>query len=130
MDNKEEQAVRASMDNPPTNIKELRKLLSFLGYCRSYVQDCSRHVKCLCDLLSVDNTPDSKTPGWSAKVGHAVPTQQIIWNDRHQKAPDYLVDVLTNPPVMAYPRFEEPLILPTDASEEGLGGVFLSDAGQ
>uniref|UniRef100_A0A669DWJ2 ribonuclease H n=1 Tax=Oreochromis niloticus TaxID=8128 RepID=A0A669DWJ2_ORENI len=73
MDEKEVQAVRALKDNPPTNIKELRKLLGFLGYYRSYVQDFSRHAKCLYDLLSVDHT---QTPARSAKAGHAAPTQK------------------------------------------------------
>lgn len=43
--------------------------------------------------------------------------------DQYQKVLDYLVDVLTNPPVIAYPRFEDPFILHVDASEEGLGTV-------
>lgn len=33
---------------------------------------------------------------------------------------DYLVNVLTNLPVMAYPRFEDPFILHIDAKEQGL----------
>ena len=30
---------------------------------------------------------------------------------------------LTNPPLLAYPRFEEKFILDTDASDTGIGGV-------
>lgn len=108
MDNKEIAAVQALKTKPPTNIKELRKLLGFLGYYRSYARDFSRHAKCLYDLLSADTglSPKPKSNVVSAKVGHLPPNQKIVWTDTHRKALDYLVDVLTNPPVMAYPRFE------------------------
>lgn len=61
MDEKEVAAVQVLKTTPPTNIKELRKLLGFRGT-----------IKAMC---------------------------------------------LTNPPVMVYPRFEDPFILHTDASE-------------
>ena len=122
MDNKEVSAVQALKNAPPTNIKELRKLLGFLGYYRSYVQDFSRHVKCLYELLSFDHS-GSQPQVRSGKAGQLAPTQKITWTDTHQKALNYLVDVLTNPPVIAYPRFEDPFILHRDASEEGLGAV-------
>ena len=41
---------------PPSNIGELRSLLGFLGYFRSYVQDFSRKVKPLYDLLKGKTT--------------------------------------------------------------------------
>lgn len=125
MDNKEIAAVQALKTKPPTNIKELRKLLGFLGYYRSYVQDFSRHAKCLYDLLSADAAPNpqSKSNSRSTKLGQLPSHQKIVWTDTHQKALDYLVDVLTNPPVMAYLKFEDPFILHIDASEEGLGAV-------
>ena len=125
MDNKEVAAVQALKTKPPTNIKELRKLLGFLGYYRSYVQDFSRHAKGLYDLLSADVTPspESKSNFRSARAGQLPSQQKIVWTDTHQKALNYLVDVLTNPPVMAYPRFEDPFSLHVDASEEGLGAV-------
>ncbi len=125
MDDKEIAAVQALKTKPPTNVKELRKLLGFLGYYRSYVQDFSRHAKCLYNLLSTDVTQsgESKPTTRSAGAGQLLPHQKIVWNDTHQKALNYLVDVLTNPPVMAYPRFEDPFILHIDASEQGLGAV-------
>lgn len=125
MDNKEIAAVQALKTTPPTNIKELRKLLGFLGYYRSYVQDFSRHAKCLYDLLSADVTPspELKPTFRPAGAGQLPPHHKIVWTDSHQKALNYLVDVLTNPPVMAYPRFEDPFILHIDASERGLGAV-------
>lgn len=77
------------------------------------------------DLLSADAalSPQPKSNMLSAKVGQLPPNQKIVWTDTHQQALDYLVDVLTNPPVMAYPRFEDPFILHIDASEQGLWAV-------
>lgn len=125
IDNKEVQPVEALKTTHPTNIRELRKLLGFWGYYRGYVEEFSRHAKCLYDLLSADHTNNvnSHLQEKVAKSGQAALTQKIAWTNTHQKALNYLVDVLTNPPVIAYPRFEDPFILHEDASEEGLDTV-------
>ena len=47
----------------------------------------------------------------------------INWTEEHQVALQHLTKHLTSPPVMAYPNFEEPFLLHTDASETGLGAV-------
>lgn len=57
MDVKEIVAVQELVNSPPTNARELRKLLGFLGYYRGYIQNFSQHAKCLYDLLAV--TPAS-----------------------------------------------------------------------
>jgi len=48
-----------------------------------------------------------------------------LWNGQkeHQATLERLVDMLTSPPMLAYPDFNLPFILHTDASEEGLGAV-------
>ena len=91
MDNKEIEAVQALKTKPPTNIKELRKLLGFLGYYRSYVQDFSRHAKCLYDLLSGGGaqTTKSKLTFRTAGAGQLPPHQKIVWTDTHQTALNY-----------------------------------------
>lgn len=86
MDSKEVAAVQALKTQPPTNIKELRKLLGFLGYYRSFVKDFSHHAKCLYDLLSADTVlnlkPKSKMQ--LAKVGQLPPQHKILWTETHQ----------------------------------------------
>lgn len=52
MDEKEIAAVQALKSKSPSNIREVRKLLCFLGYYRSYMHDFSRHAKCLYNLLT------------------------------------------------------------------------------
>ena len=47
----------------------------------------------------------------------------VSWLDEHQSALNFLIDCLTSPPVMAYPDYEIPFVLHTDAFKEGLGAV-------
>ena len=44
-------AVLEKFRNPPVNVGELRSLLGFLGYYRCYVENFSRKVKPLYDML-------------------------------------------------------------------------------
>ena len=46
-----------------------------------------------------------------------------MWNKTFQQAFDHLRGCLCSAPVLAYPDFSKPLILDTDASDFGLGGV-------
>ena len=58
------------------------------------------------------------------KKAHQVPSSTPVpWSDEHQSALNFLIDCLTSPPVMAYPDYEIPFVLHTDASQEGLGAV-------
>lgn len=47
----------------------------------------------------------------------------VKWTSEHQSVLEKLTDMLTNPPVLAYPDFSLPFPLHTDASEQGLGAV-------
>ena len=49
--------------------------------------------------------------------------QPIVWTQEHQKVLEILLDNLTSPPVFAFPDFELPFLLNTDASANGLGAV-------
>ena len=50
-------------------------------------------------------------------------TQPIAWTQEHQKVLEILLDSLTSPPVLAFPDFELPFLLNTNASADGLGAV-------
>ena len=110
---------------------DLRKLLGLLGYYRSYIQDFSRIAKPLYELLKVEPSaePRKLKTRPKAKTNHKtrpvqkLSRQKIDWTDRHQQVLDKLLDCLTSPPVMAFPDYNEPFIVHTDASCEGLGAV-------
>ncbi|KAL6470998.1 hypothetical protein MHYP_G00196480 [Metynnis hypsauchen] len=53
----------------------------------------------------------------------------ITWTAEHQAVVAKLVDKLTNPPILAYPDFDLPFVLHTDASSEGLGAVLYQSQG-
>ncbi|KAI2643775.1 Retrovirus-related Pol polyprotein from transposon 17.6 [Labeo rohita] len=97
IDPKDLDAVQAWKAKKPTTVGEIWKMLGFLSYYRSYVQDFSRIAKPIYDLLQ--------------------------WKEEHQTILCRLVEALTTPPILAYPDFDLPFTLHTDASEKGLGAV-------
>ena len=111
---------------PPKNIGELRSLLGFVGYYRCYVQDFSRRVKSLYDLLSGDVKEELKVgrKKSATKLSQKYNSKESIeWSSEHQTILDELIDYLTSPSVIAYPDFDLPFFVNTDASKDGLGAV-------
>ena len=88
----------------PKDIKELRTFLGLSNYYRRYIKDYSNIAEPLHQLTR-------KT----AKGFH--------WNSQCQQAFDALKYQLVNPPILAYPRFDLPFRLQTDASNSAIGGV-------
>ena len=103
----------------PKSVSELRSLLGFIGYFRSFIQDFSRKAKLLYDLLCKD-----KEKGKSKKKSlQRASNDKIVWLQEHQAIVDSLLELLKIPPVMAHPDFSIPFILHCDASETGFGAV-------
>ncbi|KAK7886457.1 hypothetical protein WMY93_026078 [Mugilogobius chulae] len=121
--------VQALKQNQPATVGELRKLLGFVSYYRSYIPNFSRIAKPLYDLLANDKTDNAKqTPKRQTKkkqssAGQLPSSHKIKWSPEHQMVLCQLIDFLSQPPVLGYPNFEEPFILHCDASQEGLGAV-------
>ena len=112
------------LTTPPKIVGNLRKLLGFLGYYRSSIQDFSRIAKPLYDLLSEPNDNTNKSINASKKTkGQKSSKEPIIWNSNHQQILDKFIQILKSPQVMSYPDFEIPFEVNCDASEEGLGAV-------
>lgn len=124
VDPKDIEAVQALKHKRPQTVGEVRQLLGFLSYYRTYVQDFSSIAKTLYDLLQVkSDTPQSKPTRGRAKYPQQSSRAPVQWNEEHQKILEQLTDMLTQPPVLAYPDFIRPFILHTDASQKGLGAV-------
>lgn len=126
VDPKDLDAVRVLRDKIPRNVGEVRRLVGFLSYYRSYIQDFARLAKPIYGLLQA-NTAENQSPIGRERKGRKssqLPSRHpIVWGDKHQQSLDRLIDMLTNPPVLAYPDFDAPFVLHTDASEQGLGAV-------
>ena len=115
---------------PPKNVGELRSLLGFLGYYRSFVKDFAKLMKPLYDLLKSDKsesdskTPKSKPSRSKSKKGQRYDAKcPINWDSELQRILDNMIDYLQSPEVIAYPDFKLPFFMTCDACKEGLGAV-------
>lgn len=124
IDPKDLEAVQALKSKTPKTVGDIRQLLGFLSYYRTYVQDFSRVAKPLYDLLqSKQGARQSNLPRGKAKGQQLSSRTPVDWTTQHQQVLEQLVDRLTKPPVLAYPDFNRPFTLHTDASQKGLGAV-------
>jgi len=89
----------------PRDRTELRMFMGKVVFFQDLVPDMHRIAAPLYELMK-------KTTGW-------------IWEDTHQAAFDALKDALTSETILANPDEEGKLVLRTDASKIGLGGVLL-----
>ena len=87
----------------PTTIEMLRSFLGLAGYYRRFIPQFATLAAPLTDLTK-KGTP-------------------FIWTDKCQAAFLALKTSLCSAPVLAYPKFNEPFLLQTDASNVGLGAV-------
>ena len=98
--------------------------MGLLGYYQRYIENFSLVAKPIHDLLKYDSKcPPGKKQQPKEKCRPKKKTHQVSWSDEHQSALNFLMDCLTSPPLMAYPDYEIPFVLHTDASQEGLGAV-------
>ena len=98
----------------PSNPQELQSFLAFAGYYRRFVQDFSRITRPLAELI-----PPSTTKKGTKKKQ----LKEWKWTDVEEKAFLHLKEILASPPVLAYPDFDLPFEVHTDASTKALGAV-------
>ena len=87
----------------PATVTQLRSFLGLVGYYRRFIKDFSKIASPLYKLLE-KNT-------------------DFCWNQECQDAYDVLKYKLLSEPLVAYPDFQLPFRLYTDASNVGLGAV-------
>ncbi|KAI4875326.1 hypothetical protein NFI96_030093, partial [Prochilodus magdalenae] len=101
---------------------------------RSFIQDFSRIARPLFKLLEgpsedSQNKTTCKTKIRRTSQGQLSSKTPVQWTLEHSTILSDLVDMLTHPPILAYPNFELPFVLHTDASNEGLGAVLYQQQG-
>ena len=129
----ETKALTSLKDKTPQTVGDLRKVLGLTGYYRRYLRDYAKRAKPLYALLKLENLPaqpekskprrEPKPGAKGKRKGQAPSGTKISWTSSHQAIVDEFIDELVNPPIMTYPDFDEPFILHTDASQDGLGAV-------
>ena len=87
----------------PRNVREVRQFLGLSSYYRRFIPEFARIAKPLHELTRK--------------------SVQFIWDGKCQAAFATLTDKLTQAPVLAYPCFNKPFVLETDASAQGIGAV-------
>jgi hypothetical protein len=106
-----ENGVAASADkvkamiqySTPKNAKDVRAFLGLASFYRRLVQKFAEAAKPLTILTRMD--------------------QNFIWGPSQQEAFDDLKNRLSISPVLAYPNFELPIILTTDASKVAVAAI-------
>lgn len=124
IDPRDIEAVQILTNKKPQTVGDVRKLTGFPGYYRTYIQDFSQIAKPIYELLqSKPRKPQLSKPARNASQPQLSSRESVNWSAEHQDALEQLVTLLTNPPVLAYPDFNLPFTLHTDASDQGLGAV-------
>ena len=123
MDPTKIQAVLSLKNKEPKTVGEVRHLLGLLGYYRRYTRDFSRVAKPLFDLLQRSNEPNSN----KSKIPQVPSSQSVSWTNEHSAVLNQLLERLTTAPILAYPDYNEPFVLHTDASQEGLGAILYQE---
>ena len=96
--------TKALMDlNEPKTVKEVRSFLGLAGYYRRFCKGYAQIVHPLHQLTR--------------------PSVEYVWTEKCQKAFNKVKQMLTTAPVLAYPMFDEPYMIMTDASGIAVGHV-------
>lgn len=99
----------------PVTVRDVRSFLGFASYYRRFVPKFAQVAgplhKVVAELGSGGSNKSTK--------------KQVkeLWTDECQQSFNKLKSLLTSAPILAYPDYNKPFILETDASNDGLGAV-------
>ena len=118
-------ALTILKEQQPKTVGDVRRVLGLLNYYRKYIPNFSLIAAPLFDLLQhPKETNGNNRKNENRKCnGQTSSKQEILWSEIHRKTLKTLIDYLTNPPILAYPKYDQPYVLHTDASQLGLGAV-------
>ena len=118
--------IEALKDFHPKTVGDVRHILGLMNYYRKFIENFSQIAKPLFELLQTKTKTngDQKCKGSRmSKTNQSSSSKKIEWTASHQDALGKLLDCLATPPVLAYPKYDLPFVLHTDASNSGLGAV-------
>jgi hypothetical protein len=105
---------------PPTNVKQLRRVLGIIQYYRDIWEKRTDLLAPLTDLVGeCGTTKSTKKKGTKKSAWH--------WDDTHQKAFESVKAMIARDVVLAYPDFSKKFVIYTDASKRQLGAVITQD---
>jgi len=102
---------------PPTNVKQLRRVLGIVQYYRDIWEKRTDLLAPLTDLVAECGTTKAKRK----------PLKPWRWDAEHQEAFEKIKNIIARDVVLAYPDFKKEFLIYTDASTRQLGGVITQD---
>lgn len=119
---KDLEAVYSLKKLSPATVGDVRGIMGFLSYYRSYIQDFSRMATAIYELLQPKRNKDERSQRkqgrQKGKGAQLLSQTPVEWTEKQREALCKLTDMLTK-----HPDFELPFVLHTDASNKGLGAV-------
>jgi hypothetical protein len=94
---------------PPSNKKELQRLLGQINFLRRFIANVAGKTKVFSPLLRLKDH------------------EAFIWHEEHQKAFNAIKHYLTTPPVLIPPKEGKPLKLYIFATQESIGSLLAQD---
>ena len=119
IDPKATDAVTKLKDSLPKTVGEVRRLVGLLGVYRRHIKDFSRIAKPIYELLDGKHHK-AKPPPTNGQLPSKHP---VNWTAEHRTALNKLIERITSPPILAYPDYNAPFVVHTNASQDGLGVV-------
>ena len=119
IDPKATEAVTKLKGSILTTVGEVRRLAGLLGVFRRHVKDFAKIAKPIYELLDGKNHK-VKSPSTNGQLSSKHP---IKWTEEHGAAMNKLIECITSPLILAYPDFNAPFVVHTNASQHGLGAV-------
>ena len=105
---------------PPSNVKQLRRVLGIIQYYRDIWEKRTDLLAPLTDLVAECGvTKSTKKKGTKKAPWH--------WDDIHQTAFESVKTMIARDIVLAYPDFSKKFVIYTDASKRQLGAVITQD---
>ena len=109
----------------PSNAKEVHSFLGLASYYCRFILQFVKWANPLHDLIRPIVTKKTRARIKLPPLQQNLPPFQ--WTQVHQESFDRLKLALTSAPVLAYPDYDKPFLLETDASLKGLGAVLLQE---
>ena len=97
----------------PKTVYDVRSFLGFVGYYRRFIKDFSKIAKPIREVIT----------GLENQSKRIAKKTFIEWTEAADSAFEHLKTSCTSTPILAYPDYQLPFVLPTDSSSEGLGAV-------
>jgi hypothetical protein len=113
--------VKKVMDwpSPLKTVKDIQRFLGLCNWYRKFIKNYARIAAPISDLMIEANKSN----------GTKKTNPKVQWDDKAESSFQQLKIALTSPPVLAFPRFGEPFILCTDASDQAVGCILVQDHG-